>query len=588
MITPNTVTGIIIFFMAVALGASGIFFYYPYWQKLQQLDAVISVINKYKGTQVSSSNTFQAFSNDMKGNALVGKMWNTYEKTLIHIEKEEDTSLYSTEDSELYFTSESLAPDINIGYWKNLPGVFTGLGILGTFIGLTIGLGGINTTSTSELQKGIVILLGGMTSAFATSIAGIIIALAYGVIYSQIISRFDIKVNYLTETFDSFFPRKRSEQILADSLKEIREQTSEIKMMGTDIAEEFSKSIDQAPVFSKLENAIAQMSSSLDHLNGSIDKLNTSGVNEIAGSLDKNIGKQLKDFADTLTNLQIEMEGTFEKSTAANQQSVDALRKVIEEMKSSNKDFNASLKDMMQQISNMNKDLTANSQSTIGSAVDNVQNVMSDMTNQTDKQMKSITAAMESMKNSIDEMLQKINSQMGQHEESITTIMNALKEAAVTNRTILNEAGNTVNQFKEASLPMQKVADHLDASVNNMVRANQDFKTSINQNIQALKNISDSNQNASADMRTALQNIEKSWHAYESNFQQVGENLGKTFEILRSGIASYNKSTSQALIDNLNRFDRSISTAMSQIAGCNDELQEAANIIADSIRRKSR
>lgn len=71
--------------------------------------------------------------------------------------------------------------------WKNLigqiPGSLTGLGLLGTFIGLIIGISGIGFTSVSVAINSIEALITGIGTAFYTSIAGIIMSLAFNLAY---------------------------------------------------------------------------------------------------------------------------------------------------------------------------------------------------------------------------------------------------------------------------------------------------------------------------------------------------------------------------------------------------------------------
>src|SRR5690606_38790155 len=60
-----------------------------------------------------------------------------------------------------------------------LAGVFTGLGILGTFIGLVSGLSGISTTRPEEVLDSVMNMLAGMSTAFYTSICGIFFSLLW-------------------------------------------------------------------------------------------------------------------------------------------------------------------------------------------------------------------------------------------------------------------------------------------------------------------------------------------------------------------------------------------------------------------------
>ena len=67
-----------------------------------------------------------------------------------------------------------------------LPGMFTGLGILGTFLGLSIGLGSFNGSDIYAVTDNVGTLLGGMKVAFHTSVYGIFFSLLFGLVHRSI------------------------------------------------------------------------------------------------------------------------------------------------------------------------------------------------------------------------------------------------------------------------------------------------------------------------------------------------------------------------------------------------------------------
>lgn len=73
-----------------------------------------------------------------------------------------------------HFTAASVLGR-NLGSLPNsLPGVFTAVGLLGTFVGIAMGLADIEPTAATEnLMDGIRTLMSGMSTAFVTSIVGI-------------------------------------------------------------------------------------------------------------------------------------------------------------------------------------------------------------------------------------------------------------------------------------------------------------------------------------------------------------------------------------------------------------------------------
>lgn len=65
-----------------------------------------------------------------------------------------------------------------------LPGVFTGLGILGTFLGLVWGLEDMSVKDAAAIRQSIDLLISGMKTAFGTSIAGLILSLLWSLVDS--------------------------------------------------------------------------------------------------------------------------------------------------------------------------------------------------------------------------------------------------------------------------------------------------------------------------------------------------------------------------------------------------------------------
>lgn len=63
-----------------------------------------------------------------------------------------------------------------------IPGMLTSFGILGTFIGLMRGIGGLDISNADSTMKGISQMIGGMAFAYGTSIAGLTCSLTFNVL----------------------------------------------------------------------------------------------------------------------------------------------------------------------------------------------------------------------------------------------------------------------------------------------------------------------------------------------------------------------------------------------------------------------
>lgn len=116
-------------------------------------------------------------------------------------EKKRLETIYSTHNvcSVGDYLSQDLIDGIaNKNLLNIIPGVMTGLGILGTFIGLTLGLQNFNTGTSDEMMSSIPPLMDGIKIAFHTSIYGMVFSLAFNFVYKNILeTSYDNLDNFL-------------------------------------------------------------------------------------------------------------------------------------------------------------------------------------------------------------------------------------------------------------------------------------------------------------------------------------------------------------------------------------------------------
>ena len=133
----------------------------------------------------NASDNYEDIRNIFFKSDLLKPAWLGYQKNLFFMKDfNGKTVVFTTDDADNYFNYNSLTSQYNALFWQNLGGVFTGLGILGTFIGLSVGLGTINLEHITNEEIGN--LVSGMSTAFTTSLCGIVFALFYNWLHKHI------------------------------------------------------------------------------------------------------------------------------------------------------------------------------------------------------------------------------------------------------------------------------------------------------------------------------------------------------------------------------------------------------------------
>ena len=127
-----------------------------------------------------------------------------------------------------------------------ISGTMTGLGILGTFLGLVSGISGFDTTTTTAITSSISGLLGGMGTAFYTSIVGVSLSLLYSYVHKIV---YDRTCNDL-EHFVTVFHDKNldgAENNAENQLLSYQQQQTELmKSFASVVSDAVSSSISSA------------------------------------------------------------------------------------------------------------------------------------------------------------------------------------------------------------------------------------------------------------------------------------------------------------------------------------------------------
>jgi hypothetical protein len=119
--------------------------------------------------------------------------------------KEIGKEIYMTRSASFFFTEDRLLTDaLNLRFWNSVPSLLVGIGILGTFVGLVLGLRGFNVEDTKTIQT----LLGGMQTAFISSVVGMSVSLVFSGVEKAHIHMINKAILKLQSALDSKFQYK--------------------------------------------------------------------------------------------------------------------------------------------------------------------------------------------------------------------------------------------------------------------------------------------------------------------------------------------------------------------------------------------
>lgn len=127
--------------------------------------------------------------------------------------------------AEEFFNSSELASarGINLKHINSAPGVLSGLGVLGTFVGLTISVIDFDSSDSTAIMASIKTLLDGMGTAFITSLIGMALSAIYIFFSKKYYNNYDNAIAAFVRHLDQDFHISADEIIIAENEKTKRE-----------------------------------------------------------------------------------------------------------------------------------------------------------------------------------------------------------------------------------------------------------------------------------------------------------------------------------------------------------------------------
>lgn len=270
--------------------------------------------------------------------AKLAHLWHEYVETL-HLQRDKSTTTWrATIPSETYFNAENVV-DAYVGaeFFRHLPGVFTGMGIIGTFAGLIKGLSGFRpTTDPAQTMSMIGPLIASVREAFFVSAAAITAAMII-----TLLEKFWIAVLYgstakVANGIDRLYDAGLDEEYLERLTKATEEGTSQAKLLKDALVKDLGDILQEVSRKQGEQIAISQRESS-SAITGAVDRMTTSFSNMTSGTGDRTVqmlGDVMASFSAKLNELfgnQISGINEMSKQSATAMQSAsEALRQLVD------------------------------------------------------------------------------------------------------------------------------------------------------------------------------------------------------------------------------------------------------------------
>jgi ABC-type transporter Mla subunit MlaD/flagellar motor component MotA len=209
-----------------------------------------------------------------------------------------------------YLSEDEILENCNYSTCMQIPGILTALGILGTFLGLVLGLQRFDFSNADQMTSSVEALVSGLNVAFYTSIYGVSLSIVFNLVFRWALTDLNQSLNQFYDVFHAALkPASQKDMVekFCDYQNEQNELLDEIRQLlderfGERLAGQMAVTL--TPVFERITQ-------SLDHIildfhkeqAASLEKIVDAFVEQMSGALNQHI-HVLGDSVDQLSRTQ--------------------------------------------------------------------------------------------------------------------------------------------------------------------------------------------------------------------------------------------------------------------------------------------
>jgi hypothetical protein len=552
---------------------------------------------------ISIRNSFK--KSKIKTHKKIGRIWTAYQSSFC---KYGDLSK-TTEFSEDYFNEQNiLMATLNLRAINNVSNTLIGLGILGTFVGLTYGIADSNFETTEAIKNSINNLLSGMGTAFVSSIWGMGLSLIFTNIFKLWQSNITRKIqdlcleldkenkieqqdyetfqqekqrNIINDLFNEYLvadtdegkqlPKNVFRQLLEESVKQTASLQTFSDDLGTSIELAMEKLVeDNSQQISQLiEEKLVPV---LEDLKAIKQDSGTQVIENAVQRLADSMKAMMDDFKNTITgDTKQEMEGLAERLTVVSESLVGIpntmtditlqVSEVIEALKETVVKNIEQSKIEATEINKQNRETFTSATTEYKSTVEDIQDHMELLLSTQKDNIKQVSEINNEIKTTLKE-----NSQVNQQFESM---IQKSKIVVQLIESVSNKFENNSNVLNESSSSLKLSISNFRNSINEYVERNNELLNHQQEVTQKTMNVSET---------------------YAARFETIENGLSGIFDQIQTGLKDYQKTTGENLNQYLKQFS-SILTAAHQglennVSGLNDITEELTDQIEKLTKRR--
>ncbi len=497
----------------------------------------------------------------------LGLPWTEFVETLLLPEPESGDPIRNTGDVSRYLNDATIIfPNISTGFYQAVPNLLTGMGILGTFVGLAAGVGsassGLASSNPGEITSALQQLLGGASLAFWTSIVGIVCSILFVVGERSVTRRLHIALVDWVGALESRLERVTPEGVALQQLEQARRTTTQLERFNSELIFSLEKALD--------EKIAGRLSPQLDQLVEAVERLRTDRSTDS--------GQMINDALD--------------RFTAAMQ---DRAGSQFDEMASIVADLNRTLQDSVAGLAQSQQDARTALDSVLSTVRTSMDDSASAMNKSLQESLGEITSAVaaaseqmaERMTTSSATAAAEMSNTVGAVTQYLQSAAESLSQSARRSEQVLSGMTSFVEELNELRGTIESTHRQIESAAAPVVRAAREIREASDRTAETLLTTSDLvgrvDEVANA-LEQHQQSIASAWTRYQERFEDIDKSLAAVFHQIDEGLSGY----CQQVREFANELDKTTSGTIRDLAGATAELSDSIEDLIPRLTGSSR
>ena len=565
---------------------------------------LLNITRRLRGKLESLSKNFA--EDLIKNDELFTQVWKDYQESFIEFNEGKKTDELSYD----YFNEKNLlSSNTNLRLINSIPATLVGIGILGTFVGLTYGISNFQTGSTEEIKSSIQDLLSGMGTAFVSSIYGMLLSLVFTFFEKVQLNSLHNSIHSLCYNLDKKFKISKEDErtielnrqegllneyfifkdesgndvkpgnVFRDIFNENRKQSVALQSFSTDLANLIEAGFEKIlsdPDKKELQSLLIQLKGSTDLMKIAIeteiqklgDKLQdpaTDMIEKMLNDLKSSLGDMVRDFNNSVSgSAKVEIEN---------------LTKLLGQAGGSLNDFPNKMEEMTDKLNENFKGL---------------QDIVKEISKQTLEQSEDSTRK---MKEQVEQTTQLLGSKIGDLQIGQEVLMTKQTENLQVSESLLNSFNSSIerlnelsNQVNETVSSFSKVQGELNSASGQLKSITENVLSSSNTFKEAqLKFVNHSNEfltnNASTigEIQKSLKQAKELSTEYSLKFEIIEKGLQGIFQQINAGLEDYRDTVGESIESFLGKYTEALTNTAKSLSGAASKQEEILEELTEQL-----